>query len=206
MWKSATTHVRNGNYSKTMADKEAQQLLDTARVLRERQTKPELTSSTANSTSATASPTKHGHSARQDACQKQNSSPSRQQTAYQTAKKFLPNLGITAEQRAQVASKIGTLTPGIERLAMITLTKSLAGLVIGNALASPKDERCVWGLAHLMEIVPFGCCSRIQHSIPSERVRFRSIVRTRYSRTTEEHCQRKHRKTGVQPKKAGARG
>ncbi|HEX2522335.1 MAG TPA: hypothetical protein VHP35_09425 [Terriglobia bacterium] len=41
-------------------------------------------------------------------------------TPYQTAKKFLPNLGITAEQRAQVARQNGVMTLWIERLATIT--------------------------------------------------------------------------------------
>ena len=128
MWKSATTHVRNGNYSKTMADKEAQQLLDTARLLRDEANKTgvdfinselDISHSLANKAWALCA-TGRLPEAKLLAIAAT--------TAYQTAKKFLPNLGITAEQRAQVASKIGTLTPGIERLAMITLTKSLAGL------------------------------------------------------------------------------
>jgi hypothetical protein len=39
--------------------------------------------------------------------------------AYQTAKKFLPDLIISVEQREQLAVKIGTIAPLIERLVTI---------------------------------------------------------------------------------------
>jgi hypothetical protein len=40
--------------------------------------------------------------------------------AYQTAKKFVTRLGVTAEQRERLALKIGIVTPLIERLAAVT--------------------------------------------------------------------------------------
>ena len=40
--------------------------------------------------------------------------------AYQTAKKFVTRLGMTAEQRERLALKIGIVTPLIERLAAVT--------------------------------------------------------------------------------------
>jgi hypothetical protein len=41
-------------------------------------------------------------------------------TAYETAKKLLPKLGIPAKQREALNVKIGIVTPMIERLATIT--------------------------------------------------------------------------------------
>ena len=40
--------------------------------------------------------------------------------AYQTAKKFVTKLGMSAEQRERLALKIGIVTPLIERLAAVT--------------------------------------------------------------------------------------
>ena len=40
--------------------------------------------------------------------------------AYQTAKKFVAKLGMSAEQRERLALKIGIVSPLIERLATIT--------------------------------------------------------------------------------------
>ena len=40
--------------------------------------------------------------------------------AYQTARKFITKLGMTAEQRERLALKIGIVTPLIERLAAVT--------------------------------------------------------------------------------------
>jgi hypothetical protein len=40
--------------------------------------------------------------------------------AYETAKKFVTKIGMNAEQRANLAVKLGIMTPLIERLATIT--------------------------------------------------------------------------------------
>ena len=41
-------------------------------------------------------------------------------TAYETAKKFLPNLGIPVKEREILNVKIGIVTPLIERLTTVT--------------------------------------------------------------------------------------
>jgi hypothetical protein len=103
-----------------MADKEAIELLDTARMLR-------------------ADATKHGVSFLNSELDLSKTFSERAwelclegqfpeakllglvaTEAYQTAKKFVTKLGMSAEQRERLALKIGIVTPLIERLATVT--------------------------------------------------------------------------------------
>jgi TPP-dependent indolepyruvate ferredoxin oxidoreductase alpha subunit len=103
-----------------MANKEATELLDTARMLRADATKNgfdflnnELDlSKTFAKRAWSLCATGHLSEAKIQALAATQ--------AYQTAKQFLPNLGINAEQREQLSLKVGIVTPLIERLATIT--------------------------------------------------------------------------------------
>jgi len=103
-----------------MADKEAQELLDTARLLRSGATNNgfdflnnELDlSKTFAKRAWSLCATGHLSEAKVQALAATQ--------AYETAKKVLPNLGINAEQREQLSVKVGIVTPLIERLSAIT--------------------------------------------------------------------------------------
>ena len=103
-----------------MADKEAQELLDTARLLRDDANKTgfDFVNSELDMSKTFAkrawSLCATGHLA---AAKVQGIAAI---TAYETAKKFLPNLGIPVKERELLNVKLGIVTPFIERLATIT--------------------------------------------------------------------------------------
>ena len=101
-------------------DKQAQELLDTARLLRDgaNKTGVDFINSELDMSRAFA---KRAWSL----CSTGHVAEAKVQgiaaiAAYETAKKFLPNLGIPAKEREILNVKIGTVTPLIERLATIT--------------------------------------------------------------------------------------
>ena len=102
-----------------MADKKAQELLDTARLLRDNPNKTgfdfinselDMSKTFAQrawslcATGDLAEAKVQGNAAK---------------TAYETAKKFLPSLGLPAKDQELLNVKLGTITPLIERLATI---------------------------------------------------------------------------------------
>jgi hypothetical protein len=99
-----------------MADKEARELLETARRLLDEANKSgfEFINSELTFAKRAWSLGATGHWA---AAKVQKIAAI---TAYETAKKFLPNLGIPVKERELLKSKLGTVGPLIEQLATIT--------------------------------------------------------------------------------------
>jgi hypothetical protein len=103
-----------------MADKEATELLDTARMLRDdgHKTGFDFINSELDMSRTFAkrawSLCATGHMA---AAKVQGMAAI---AAYETAKKFLPNLGIPVKEREFLSVKLGIVTPLIERLAAVT--------------------------------------------------------------------------------------